>query len=130
MSRWWLIPRNRWMNIYLHQFHRSDDGRALHDHPWWSVSVMLRGWMMEVTQHPTDIRKRLWTRISAGGVRFRSGNMAHRLAVHDSQRGRVLTLFITGPKFRDWGFYCPQGWRPWQKFVDPKNPGLPGPGCD
>lgn len=40
MKRWWLIPRNKWFNIYLHQFMRDDDDRALHDHPWWGPSTV------------------------------------------------------------------------------------------
>jgi hypothetical protein len=28
MLRWYLIPRNRFCNIYLHHFLRSDDDRA------------------------------------------------------------------------------------------------------
>ena len=42
-NRWWVIPRNRWFNIYLHEFVRDDDDRALHDHPWWNISIVLRG---------------------------------------------------------------------------------------
>ena len=34
LSRWHIIPRNRYFNIYLHKFVGSDDDRALHDHPW------------------------------------------------------------------------------------------------
>ena len=41
LLRWWLIPRNRWFNVYLHQFKRSDDDRALHDHPWINASIVL-----------------------------------------------------------------------------------------
>lgn len=29
MLRWWVIPRNKVFNIYLHRFLRSDDDRAL-----------------------------------------------------------------------------------------------------
>lgn len=43
MERWWLIPRNRFFNIYLHRFWRSDDDRALHDHPWVNLSILLKG---------------------------------------------------------------------------------------
>jgi hypothetical protein len=42
MRRWWVIPRNKFFNIYLHHFLHSDDDRALHDHPWWNVSILLR----------------------------------------------------------------------------------------
>ena len=27
------------------------------------------------------------------------------------------SLFITGPKLRTWGFWCPKGWMHWEKFV-------------
>ena len=43
LLRWWLIPRNRWFNVYLHLFLRSDDDRALHDHPWFNLSFLLEG---------------------------------------------------------------------------------------
>lgn len=33
LLRWWVIPRNRFFNVYLHKFLRDDDDRALHDHP-------------------------------------------------------------------------------------------------
>src|SRR5271156_1916144 len=55
MRRWWIIPRNRVFNIYLHHFLRSDDDRALHDHPSWNISFILEGAYTE------------WG-ISAGGV--------------------------------------------------------------
>jgi hypothetical protein len=41
----------------------------------------------------------------------------------------ALTLFITGPKVREWGFHCPQGFVHWRDFVHPDDPGGIGPGC-
>ena len=49
LHRWHILPRNRWCNIYLHRFVGDDDDRALHDHPWWSVSFLLKGAMLEHT---------------------------------------------------------------------------------
>lgn len=43
LLRWWILPRNKWFNCYLHLFLRSDDAEALHDHPWWNVSFLLDG---------------------------------------------------------------------------------------
>lgn len=43
LLRWWILPRNKFFNIYLHLFMRSDDDRALHDHPWWNASFVLDG---------------------------------------------------------------------------------------
>lgn len=125
LMRWWVIPRNRFFNIYLHHFLRSDDDRALHDHPWWNLSILLRG---EYTEHT----------IAAGGVhravvrlagqfKFRGAKSAHRIELHN---GPCWTLFLTGPTLRTWGFHCPRGWRPWKEFVDDRDSGKVGRGCE
>lgn len=123
LLRWWIIPRNRWFNIYLHKIVRSDDDRALHDHPWWNCSIILKGGYQEVM--PSKIRWR-----APGSITFRPAKAAHRLILHGHC---CWSLFITGPKFREWGFHCPNGWRPWQVFVStddgPGNPGRAGRGC-
>ena len=119
MRRWYVIPRNRWFNIYLHNIVRSDDNRALHDHPWWNLSILLKGSYREVTPDGTFVR-------GAGSMVFRRATAAHRLEVD----GPTWSLFITGRKVREWGFYCPQGWKIWTSFVDMTNTGSVGPGCD
>lgn len=119
LSRWYVIPRNRWLNVYLHRFDGSDEDRALHDHPWTSLSVMLRGEMVEVTAQGRRT-------IKAGAVRLRRAKFAHRL----EHAGRTTwTLFITGPRVREWGFHCPNGWRHWQAFTDARDSGKVGRGC-
>ena len=49
IRRWWVIPRNYYFNVYLHNILRDDDDRTHHDHPWWWCSIMLRGAYWEVT---------------------------------------------------------------------------------
>lgn len=126
LKRWFVIPRNKWFNIYVHKFEASDDDRALHDHPWFWLSVALRGGYWEVRDDGTV----KWRR--PGSVAFRHPLGAHRVELdresyyppyEQGYRWRekpAWTLFITGPRLRTWGFYCPQGWIPWQKFTDPK----------
>jgi hypothetical protein len=93
LRRWWVIPRNPLFNIYLHQFLRSDDDRALHDHPWVNASILLRGRCVEHTISAGGIEHR--RELRAGDVRVRpSGRLAHRVEVVD---GPCWTLFITGP---------------------------------
>jgi hypothetical protein len=125
LLRWWLIPRNPVFNVYVHMFLRSDEDRATHDHPWANCSILLAG---EYTEHT----------IAAGGVHRReilrsgnwklrlSGRMAHRIELH---AGPAWTLFITGPKYRTWGFHCITGWVPWHEFVDFRDSGRVGKGC-
>ncbi len=52
LRRWWLIPRNPVFNLYVHHFLRSDDDRALHDHPWPSVSVILAAAISSMSPAP------------------------------------------------------------------------------
>lgn len=125
LRRWWLIPRNRVFNIYLHEFQRSDDDRALHDHPWWSLSLLLHGQLTEHTIAAGGIHRRRILR--AGQWRIRTASAAHRIEIAPNQT--AYTLFITGPVLRGWGFHCPRGWVPWQQFTQPNNPGQTGPGC-
>ena len=48
LNRWWYIKRNKIANNYVHQFLRSDDDRALHDHPWlFNISILLHGSYLE-----------------------------------------------------------------------------------
>lgn len=120
LRRWHLIPRNNTFNIYLHHIRKSDDDRALHDHPYWNVSIILRGWYVEMMPGKQRVR-------GAGDIVFRRARDAHRLVV--PYGGSAWSLFVTGPRRRIWGFHCPQGWRAWFDFVDPDDPGQPGRGC-
>lgn len=124
LLRWWIVPRNRFLNIYLHNFLSSDEDRALHDHPWWSCSIILRGGYRE--HFPGGIVKRRWP----GMMIFRRATQAHRVELLDSDyfwsleypqrlpiKKSAWTLFITGRKVREWGFHCPQGWTHWRNFI-------------
>jgi hypothetical protein len=126
LHRWHVIPRNRLFNIYFHNFLRSDDDRALHDHPFVNLSIILDGCYVEHTAHDQEL-------LLEGQVKFRSsGKFAHRIEL---RFGVCWTLFITGPRYRNWGFNCVdslgyQKWVPWQEFVDDQDRGLIGRGCE
>lgn len=125
LRRWWLIPRNRWLNVYLHEFLRSDDDRALHDHPWVNVSILLKGSYVEHTIRAGGIG--VARRLAAGAIKLRLPSSAHRIEI---DRGASWTLFITGPRVRTWGFHCPRGWVDWKTFTNPADGGATvGRGC-
>ncbi len=68
-----------------------------------------------------------------GQVTARGPRAAHRVELLTRYRRPlpVWTLFITGPRVRDWGFHCPSGWRRWQDFVAETPDGnTVGPGCE
>lgn len=125
LRRWYLIPRNTWFCIYLHNIRVSDDDRALHDHPGHNISIILKGSYVEQT--PAGDRK--YPRESGifRRIIFRWATDRHRLIIPDG--GETWTLFIVGPKFRTWGFWCPKGFVPWYDFVNMDNTGEIGPGC-
>lgn len=127
LLRWWLIPRNPVFNVYLHCFLRSDDDRALHCHPWANLSVLLRGRYIEHTAHAdgNPQQRVLW----AGDWRLRwRGGIRHRVELYPGER--AWTLFLTGPRYREWGFHCPKGFVHWQDFTNAADKGLVGKGCD
>ncbi len=150
MLRWWLIPRNRFFNIYLHKFLRSDEDRALHDHPWASLGMILKGEYIEhmpryphwwkVHGHRQTITKvrRAWRPV------FRRSTDIHRIELMKewkpfiprwgwsmAEEKPVWTLFITGPKLREWGFWCPFGFRHHKDFVSTTEVGNHvGRGCE
>lgn len=125
MLRWWVIPRNRLFNIYLHSFKRSDDDRALHDHPWFNLSIILRGRYIEHSIMAGGCHREIMRR--AGTVKFRAPWHAHRVEIFYGEP--CITLFITGPVMRTWGFHCPHGWVSWQQFVSGRDKGEVGQGC-
>ncbi|XAT57864.1 hypothetical protein GN241_11130 [Rhodobacteraceae bacterium IMCC1335] len=124
MLRWWWIPRNRFLNVYVHCVLKDDDDRALHDHPWASLSLMVESGLLEEYIDAFAVRRsRL---IGVGCWVYRDARFAHRLIVRNAP---AVTIFITGPRVREWGFLCPKGWRHWKDFVADGSAGEVGRGC-
>ena len=119
MNRWWLLPYNRFgIAARVHQILRSDEDRHPHDHPWWYVTIILRGGYWEITpvsarfSDDTWLATRRWR--GPGSILFRRAQSFHCIELPTSW-GEVSddcwTLFITGPKRKDhdpnhscWGF--------------------------
>lgn len=120
LRRWWIVPRNEFQNVYLHEILRDDDDRALHDHPWENVSFVLAGGYREITPEGTFVR-------GPGDLIRRKAEDSHRLELIDG--APCISLFFTGAKVRDWGFHCPNGWVHWQDFTAGEQGELVGRGC-
>lgn len=153
LDRWFIIKKNRWFNIYLHHFHRSDDDRALHDHPWlFNMSWVLKGGYSEIkfadklprvlpTSGAYDSGESLpatmTVAVPEGTFKIRWGRAPHRVVLKRLNKigwrfGKryeqdVWTLFITGPKVFEWGFWCPKRRVPWRRFTGAD--GMRGQGC-
>lgn len=114
LYRWYVTPHSKDANIYFHVQTASDPERPLHDHPWDSTSVILAGGYEEIIDKDPeqywDISQgaECWTRIP-GDVILRRANWAHRLIL-PAHIPYSMSLFTTGPKVRDWGFWLKDGW--------------------
>lgn len=101
MQRWHLLRKNEQSgleNIYLHRFVNSDP-EDLHDHPWANASIVLSGRYVEQSWTPSG--RRTDTR-NAGDIIIRNSEDRHAIT---SVEPGTITLFITGPKVREWGFW-------------------------
>jgi hypothetical protein len=138
MLRWHLLRFRGWQ-LALHKMLRDDDDRALHDHRGDNLSIVLRGGYLEWFSHRGDPIDCVWRK--PGSIIFRRGETPHRLTLgYSSEDGKTQrpswSLWLRWPSRREWGFYCPKGWIPWQKFCampDYSKPGSTseiGPGCD
>lgn len=119
MDRWEI--RTPWFAIRLHHILRSDHDRALHDHPWSFVSLILWGGYREVRYSETKPRgaddatrfpvAKIWRRPLS--IAFRRAEDAHRLELDRP----AWTLVLMGPKRRPWGFYTNAGWVHWRTWT-------------
>jgi len=81
-------------NLYLHRYCRGD-AEDLHCHPWPNVTLVVRGWFVEHT--PAGQFTRM-----PGDLVFRAAEERHAII---DVRPDTLTLFATGIKEREWGFW-------------------------
>ena len=103
--------------------------------PWTKKNPFMSMWLSSANSIAGSARGRMTAEgkrlIQAGDCVYRGPDFAHRLQLVDGQP--VETLFITGPKVRDWGFLCPKGWVMWRDFVGDGSgdigPGQIGRGC-
>ncbi|MDF2435387.1 MAG: hypothetical protein JWP44_5018 [Mucilaginibacter sp.] len=117
LKRWWLLPRNRFFNVYYHNFRVSDDDRALHDHEYINVSFLLDGEYIEHTEKGVFHRK-------TGALVMRRPSTLHRIELLPNVSSRwnekecpTWTLFITGPRVRTWGFKIDNQWLDYKTYI-------------
>lgn len=104
LRRWYLERSPEKGNVYLHQTLRSDSDEEHHDHPWENLSIWLQGTGME---QETDAEGRIVVvERPPGTVVYRPATSTHRMLIGEP----TWTLFLTGPKIREWGFVHEAGW--------------------
>jgi hypothetical protein len=90
-------------SIYLHEWRASDTG-DLHDHWGDNVSIVLSGGYWEITPEG-----RFWC--APGTMIWRAAEEPHRIEI-DPAHPSPVSLFISTPARRLFGFHRPEGWMP------------------
>lgn len=110
---------DRSFGLYLHRFHRSDDDRELHNHPWkWAVSLVLSGGYIEERWDP-ETGQILRKKVRPWRLNFLTKDSFHRVELIERD---AWSLFFVGPKFASWGFLDTKTgvFKAWREFLDQK----------
>ena len=115
-KRWAVFP-DYGFGLYLHKFHRGDNDRALHGHPWqWALSFVIAGGYLE--------ERRIGRRVVARGVPPLSFNWISHDDFHrvDLVEDDAWTLFLVGPRVSSWSFWDRETGQetPWREFLATK----------
>ncbi len=103
----WHVERTMDRHVNLHRFVGPDPDVGPHDHPWNSVSLILAGrqdeyWLPAYAYGAGPLRTR---RLEAGDIVYRSAEFSHQLRTARGSEATPLSLFVTGPRVREWGFW-------------------------
>jgi hypothetical protein len=93
-------------SIRLHHWISPDDARSFHDHPWWFITLVIKGNYIDRSPDGDD-------HLYMGSIKYRPA--AHRHTVIPSQHG-CWTIIITGPVSRKWGFWVAGKFRKANKY--------------
>ena len=113
LERYYIFLKDRtWFpfNIFLHKFLKSDPD-DVHDHPWPYASLILKGGYWEwIPNFDTVGRKigEVQTWRGPGSFRVCEATSYHRIELDPDIT--AWTLFMPGPKKRDWGFLVNNKW--------------------
>ena len=120
LERYYLFlrERNRFpFNIFLHKFLKSDPD-DVHDHPWPYATLILKGGYWEWIPHFDTVGRKtgeyqVWR--GPGHFRISKANSFHRIELDPDIT--AWTLFMPGPKQRDWGFLVKNKWIQWEQYL-------------
>ena len=120
LERYYLFLKDREnfpFNVFLHKFLKGDPD-DLHDHPWPYATLILKGgyyeWTPEFNSEGQKIGEtRHWR--GPGHFRICKPTSYHRIELKDGVT--AWTLFMPGPKQRDWGFDVNGTWVQHEQYL-------------
>jgi hypothetical protein len=83
--------------VRLHKWVASDDTRAMHDHPYSFITIILKGYYVDVSEDKVEL-------LSQGKIRFRKAEYKHYVNM-DGATIPCWSLVLSGPVVRGWGFW-------------------------
>lgn len=109
LTRWHLL-KLPFCRVFLHRIWRKDHDRDPHNHPWpWGLSLILWGAYEELrTEHGR------WVLQQVRWLNWIGSHVYHRIL---DVKPNTWTLFITGPRTREWGFHTEQGHVDWRTYL-------------
>ena len=120
LERYYLFLRERDrfpFNVFLHKFLKSDPD-DVHDHPWPYATLVLKGGYWEWIPHFDTVGRKIgeyqvWR--GPGHFRVSKARSFHRIELDPDIT--AWTLFMPGPKQRDWGFLVRNQWIQWEEYL-------------
>lgn len=85
-------------SIRVHHFFKSDDVRYLHDHPWWFITLILKGGYVDQTPEGNELLK-------PGRIYYRPAHHRHAVIPVRPEPEGSWSLILTGRPRRFWGFW-------------------------
>ena len=120
LERYYLFLKDRDrfpFNVFLHKFLKGDPD-DVHDHPWPYATLILKGgyyeWLPQFDSKGNKIAEMCVWR-GPGSFRICRANSYHRIELDPSVT--AWTLFMPGPKKRDWGFLVNNKWIQHEQYL-------------
>jgi hypothetical protein len=124
LERYYLFLKDRDrfpFNVFLHKFLKSDPD-DLHDHPWPYATLILKGGYYEWIPLTNSKGEKFGeTSVWRGPGHFRvcRADSFHRIELDPAVT--CWTLFMPGPKQREWGFLTKGKWVQWEQYLEGRN---------
>ena len=120
LERYYVFLRERErfpFNVFLHKFLKSDPD-DVHDHPWPYATLVLKGGYWEWIPHFDTVGRKIgeyqvWR--GPGHFRVSKARSFHRIELDPDIT--AWTLFMPGPKQREWGFMVRNQWIQWEEYL-------------
>lgn len=113
----WTIEANSGWSLRFHHFYPDHVEDVAHSHPWWFLTVVLKGGYKDISCYQ-DI-EREYDYLHAGSIRFRSRNHTHKTKTGPNG---AWTIVLTGARNRTWGFWQDGKFIPYFKWISRRAP--------